>query len=93
MKQSKENNGARLAEINAKEVRDSKRNLSVIVTAASTLAEQMRYLSSNLSEQYEDGDRRAEALESAILNIDSAITALEALQAYEAETIKFCKEE
>lgn len=90
MKTKNKKNDVSLTEINAQEVQNSEQNLKVIQTAASTLAAQMRFLSEKLSERYEEGDRRADVLDDAILSIDSAISALEKLTKYENETIQLC---
>ena len=74
----------KLEVINKKEIEDSTQNLSVIVPAIDKLAAQMRLLSYKLSERYDEGDRRSDAL-------DEAIKALETLQTYEKETIELCQ--
>ena len=81
----------KLEVINKKEIEDSTQNLSVIVPAIDKLAAQMRLLSYKLSERYDEGDRRSDALDEAITRLDEAIKALETLQTYEKETIELCQ--
>ena len=80
----------RIKAINKKEIKNSTQNLSVIVPAIDKLSAQMRFLSHKLSERYEEGDRRADAIDEAITRLDEAIKALETLQTYEKETITLC---
>ena len=81
----------KLEVINKKEIEDSTQNFSVIVPAIDKLAAQMRLLSYKLSERYDEGDRRSDALDEAITRLDEAIKALETLQTYEKETIELCQ--
>ena len=81
----------RIEAINRKEIKNSTQNLSVIVPAIDKLAAQMRFLSHKLSERYDEGDRRSDALDEAITRLDEAIKALETLQTYEKETIELCQ--
>ena len=81
----------KLEVINKKEIEYSTQNLSVIVPAIDKLAAQMRLLSYKLSDRYDEGDRRSDALDEAITRLDEAIKALETLQTYEKETIELCQ--
>ena len=80
----------KLEAINKKEIKNSTQNLSVIVPAIDKLSAQMRLLSHKLSERYEEGDRRADAIDEAITRLDTEIFALETLKTYEKETITLC---
>ena len=66
----------RIEAINKKEIKNSTQNLSVIVPAIDKLSTQMRFLSYKLSERYDEGDRRSDALDEAITRLDEAIKAL-----------------
>ena len=77
---------------NEREITNSRQNLVIIDETIKKESDIMRGLSDKLTDQYEDGDRRAEKCEAAVLALDSAILALETLRRYEEETITMCNE-
>ena len=77
---------------NEREIKNSKQNLVYIDEAIKSASDMMRELCDRLTERYEDGDRRAEMCETAVLAFDGAILALETLRRYEDETIALCTE-
>ena len=83
-------NGVTLAQINAEEVRKSKKNLEVInqIIGASSL---IRTTIEDFFDRYELEDRRFDAVLEARNHIDDALQELRTLRMFERKTIGLCQ--